>query len=309
MKLASLFVAAGLAVGLALLQAPARAQDSSKYFTVMHPGQFVIDWGAVYREAEKRTTQTRAELPHYLDLPYGEDPKQKLDLYLPKGKVSRAPVFLFLHGGGFREGDRAQYGYIASSFAKHGIITAVASYRLTGDGFKFPDQPQDAQLAVKWLYTHVRKYGGNPRRLYVGGHSAGAVLSAEIFVDRSWMTALHIPKGAVHGMVPVSGKYDLRTPGRPGEGDTFAPTPELQAQASAVLHIVDPVPAAVVALGSTEKPLVPDSTEFARKLREAGSNTQLLVIDGFDHKDTVKTLADDQGQLFKAILAMIESTP
>jgi acetyl esterase/lipase len=308
MKTFSLSAAAGILVGL--LTSPAHAQDSSKYYTVMHPDQFVIDWGAVYREAEKRTAQTRAELPHFLNLPFGADPKQKLDLYLPKGRLRHAAVFLFLHGGGFREGDRAQYGYIANSFARHGIITAVASYRLTGDGFKFPDQPEDARLAVQWLYQHVGRYGGNARRLYVGGHSAGAVLAAELFVDRGWMTALHIPKAAVHGFVPVSGRYDLRAPGgRPGEGDTFAPTPELQAQASAVLHIVDPAPAAVVAVGGTEKAIIADSTEFAQKLEEAGVKTQLLVIEGFDHKDSVNTLADDQGQLFKAILSMIEATP
>lgn len=230
----------------------AGAQDASTYYTVQHPEQFKIDWGAFYRQADAKTAAVRAQLPHYLNLAYGQDVKQRLDLYLPTKKPAHAPVFLFLHGGGFREGDRAQYGFVAKPFADHGVITAVASYRLTGDGFKYPDQPHDTQLAVEWLYRNIAKYGGDPDRLYVGGHSAGAILSADIGVDRAWLKSAGIPTRVLRGIAPISGPYDLRTAGRPGEDSAYAPTTELKEQASPLLHIVDPAPAAVIALGSAE---------------------------------------------------------
>ena len=65
------------------------------------------------------------------------------------------------------------------------MITAVASYRLTGSGAHYPDQPDDVKSTVKWLFENISQYGGNPENIYVGGHSAGAILSADIGVDLS----------------------------------------------------------------------------------------------------------------------------
>jgi len=281
------------------------AQDSSTYYTVMHPDEFEIDWGAFYTTMNERTARVRQEFPHHLDLAYGDDPKQKLDLYLPAGEVADAPVFLFLHGGGFREGDRAQYGAVAEPFVRQGIITAVASYRLTEDGFHYPDQPNDVKNAIKWLYENIQKYGGDPQSLYVGGHSAGAILSADIGVDRKWMFAAAVPREALKGIVPISGPYDMRQQGRPGEGSAYAPTPELSKRASPILHISDPAPAAVVAVGSTEK-YVASTEELTAKLKAAGSDAQYILLEGEDHKDTALSLANPDSPLFQAVLRMIK---
>jgi hypothetical protein len=86
----------------------------------------------------------------------------------------------------------------------------------------------------------------------VGRHSAGAILVAENAVDRAWMKDAKIPKYAFRGIAAVSAPYDLRARGRHGESDVYAPTAELQEEASPILHVIDPVPAAVIAVGSTE---------------------------------------------------------
>jgi acetyl esterase/lipase len=284
----------------------AAAQDASKYYTVRHPEEFKIDWGAFYRQADAKTAAVRAEFPNKLDLPYGDDVKQRLDLYFPKKKPQRAAVFLFFHGGGFREGDRAQYGFVAKPFADHGVITAVASYRLTGDGFKYPDQPEDAKRAVEWLYKHIAEYGGDPNRIYVGGHSAGAILAAEIGVDRAWMNAAEIPQRAFRGIAAISAPYDLRVSGRHGESDVYAPTPELQEQASPILHVTDPVPAAVIAVGSTEA-YVASSRALADKMAAAGSHVQFLSLEGEDHRGSVRQMGEDDSVLVKAVIQMIEA--
>lgn len=294
-----------LLLALPMAHPHAIAQDMSTYYTVMHPDEFAIDWAAFYRTMEARTAEVRQRYPHHLDLAYGDHPKQRLDLYLPEGEVSGAPVFLFLHGGGFREGDRAQYGAVAEPFLARGIITAVASYRLTPDGFHYPDQPDDAKRAVEWLYRHVQDYGGDPESLYVGGHSAGAILSADIGVDRGWMAGAGIPAAALKGIVPISGPYDLRQSGRPGEQSAYAPTPELRERASPVLHVGDPAPAAVVAVGSLEN-YQASSQELVEKLTAAGSEAAYVLLDGQDHKDTALSLADPDSPLFQAVLRMIE---
>lgn len=290
-----------------LIAGPASAQQAWKYYTVEHPEQFKINWAQFYLWAEEQTAAVRDELPHRLNIAYGTNAKQGLDLYFPKRRPRHAPVFLFLHGGGFREGDRAQYGFIAGPFAAHGIITAVASYRLTDAGYHYPNQEHDTEAAVKWLVRHIAQYGGDPRELFVGGHSAGAVLSAEVGVDRSWLTRAGIPQCWLRGIAPVSGEYDLRSTGRPGELDVYAPTPELQAQASPLLHIVDPAPAAVVAVGAQEGYLVPASQLFTEKLTAAGVKTRLLILPGADHRAAVRQMADGGSALFQAMLAMIEA--
>jgi acetyl esterase/lipase len=284
----------------------AGAQDASKYYTVQHPQEFKIDWGAFYRQADAKTAAVREEFPNKLDLPFGDNVKQRLDLYFPKKKPRRAAVFLFFHGGGFREGDRAQYGFVAKPFAEHGVITAVASYRLTGDGFKYPDQPQDAQRAVEWLYKHIAEYGGDPNQIYVGGHSAGAILAAEIGVDRAWMKDAKIPKRAFRGIAAVSAPYDLRESGRHGESDVYAPTAELQEQASPILHVTDPVPAAVIAVGSTEA-YVASSQALAGKMSAAGSHAQFLSLEGEDHRGSVRQMGEDDSVLIKAVIEMIQA--
>jgi len=280
------------------------AQDMSKYYTVMHPDEFKIDWTGFYQLMNEKTAEIREELPHHLDLPYGTDPKQKLDIYLPKGtQISSAPVFLFLHGGGFREGDRAQYGAIAEPFAKNGIITVVASYRLTGDGFHYPDQPNDVRDAIKWLFENISQYGGDPELIYVGGHSAGAIITADIGGNRAWMEEAGLPKRILKGVVPVSGPYDLREAGKPGEQSSYAPTPHLREEASPILHIYDPAPVAIVAVGSEEK-YQQTSLELVKALQAAGCKAQYLLLDG-DHKDTVLSMTKEGSALFQAVLDMI----
>ncbi len=92
---------------------PLAGQDRSQYPTNRGPEKYGIDWVGFYDRADSMTAATRKEFPLHLDLAYGKDPKQKLDLYLPRERPDSAPVFIFIQGGGFVEGDRAHYGYVA----------------------------------------------------------------------------------------------------------------------------------------------------------------------------------------------------
>jgi acetyl esterase/lipase len=293
------------ALALGARQSP--AQDASTYYTVQHPKEFKIDWAGFYRKGEELTAATRKALPNHLNIPYGADPKQRLDVYLPVKKPVNAPVLIFIHGGGFREGDRAQYGFIAKPYADRGVITVVASYRLTGDGFKYPDQPHDIRAVVKWVYQHIAADGGDPQRIYLSGHSAGAILSADLGADVSWMKEAGIPTKALRGIVPVSGTYDMDIEESPGEVNVYAPTKELAAKASPIEHIKAPVPVAIVAVGAAEnaREFVDSSRAFADKLAAAGVQTKFLNLPGEDHRATVESLANPDSELFKSVMDMI----
>ena len=279
----------------------ASAQDWTTYYTVVHSKDFEIDWGKFYRTAEAKTMAVRKELRHELDVPYGKNPKQRMDLYFPTQKASRAPVLLFLHGGGFREGDRKQYGYVAEPFAKHGILTVVASYRLTPEGFSHPAQPDDAKAMVAWIYKNISRYGGNPEAIYIGGHSAGAILTADIGVDLAWLDQVKVPRSAVRGIVPISGSYDLRGSKRM----EYLPTPATEEKASALLHVGAPAPVAIVAYGSLEERLKDPSAALVKALTAKGIQARTLNLEGKDHAGAVWELSDANAPLTKAMLAMI----
>jgi acetyl esterase/lipase len=259
----------------------------------------------------------RAHLKHALDLPYGADVKQRLDVYFPEHAPPHAPVFVFFHGGGFREGDRAQYGYVAKPFAARGIITVVASYRLTGQGFKYPAQRDDARLAVQWVYRHIEPYGGDPRRIVIGGHSSGAIMVADLGKDRAWLKQMGVARQALRGIVPISGPYDLRTPDHPGEPNVFwsayTPTATERAAASPLLHIGDPVPAALIAAGALESDGYDDyvsaSQAFGAALKTRGVQVEVLLLPDAGHRDTVFALGDPESALSQAVVQFVAAQP
>jgi acetyl esterase/lipase len=286
-----------------LLMAPLvlHAQDYTKYDTVNNPQRYGTIWAPFYQKANELTAQTRADFPHHLDISFGDSPKQALDVYLPKKPVKNAPVLLFLHGGGFMEGDRAHYGYVARPYAEKGIVTVVAGYRMAKRGVPYPAQSDDTKAAIVWIYKNIAKFGGDPNTIFVSGHSVGATLSGDVSFERSWMKQAGVPHDAIKGIAAISGDYDLS----PGENVDYAPTAELEERASPLRHIVDPALLAVVAAGTNEGKMRASSEDLAQKLTAKGVKTRLLVLEGADHKDTVLALGDPGSTLAAAVLEMI----
>jgi acetyl esterase/lipase len=281
------------------------AQNYSEYYTVKHPAEFEEDWRRFYESIDARTRAARGALPHHLDISFGPDAKQKLDVYMPSGKVANAPVLVFLHGGGFREGDRAHYGYIAESYARHGVITVLPSYRLTPAGFSYPAATTDAQMALQWVFRTIERHGGNPGAMVLAGHSAGAILAAELGVNRAWMSGLGIPRDSLKAVVPVSGRYDLRgeAPGR----SAYVPTSELKERASPILHVVDPVPKFIIAVGTAESAYMQPSRDFSEVLRKSNVRADFVTLEGQKHQATALSVGDESSPLFTAILAVLKS--
>lgn len=293
-----------LALLVGLGSGGALAQDSSTYYTVMHPAEFKIDWKAAYAKADEMTRQTRKQLPHRLDIAYGTDRKQKLDIYQPKNEPKNAPVLIFLHGGGNREGDRAHYGYVAGPFAKHGIVTVVASYRLQPT-FPWPAQRDDAQALVQWVYENIGEYGGDPEKIYLSGHSAGSNLTAILAYRDAWRTQRSLPadvlKGAALTSAVASGPR------------TDVSDPVLAAETDVLRNTASPPRRNVLAAGGEELKgdagaMSRKATEqMARQLKAMGASARVVFPAGLDHATLVLSIGDEHSELTQAMLAMIES--
>ena len=147
----------------------------------------------------------------YYDGPGHDDKKHLLDLYLP-ADADNFPVLLFIHGGGWRHGYKDgwfnPFARLGNGFARRGVGVVVTTYRLAPK-HKFPAQAEDVARAVRWTYEHVGEYGGDPWRIFLAGHSAGAHLAALVALDPQYLEREGVPPEAVAGVVGLSGPYDL----------------------------------------------------------------------------------------------------
>jgi acetyl esterase/lipase len=135
-----------------------------------------------------------------------EQERCKLDLYVPSSRTHFATL-LWFHGGGLKEGDKAQSSNprLAESLAAQGVAVAMANYRLSPKA-TYPAYIDDAASSFAWLKTNVTHHGGNPSRLFVGGHSAGAYLALMLSLDGRFLKAHGLDTSAIKGVVPVSGQ-------------------------------------------------------------------------------------------------------
>jgi acetyl esterase/lipase len=130
---------------------------------------------------------------------YGSLPRQDLDIYTPEQLTSgnRRPVIIFFYGGSWQSGSRANYGFIGRAFAAQGFITVIPDYRLVPE-VHFPAFIEDGAAAVRWVRANIARFGGDPHRLILAGHSAGAYNAAMLALDPAW---LGTDRRAVRGLI------------------------------------------------------------------------------------------------------------
>lgn len=135
-----------------------------------------------------------------------DDPRCRLDLYLPSNR-SIVGTLLWLHGGGLTGGQRdsAATQRVGRRLAEAGIAVASADYRLSPNS-TFPSYIEDAAAAYAWLQRNIPVYGGDPRRVFIGGHSAGAYLALMVAFDEHHLQRMGIDPETIAGVVALSGQ-------------------------------------------------------------------------------------------------------
>jgi len=153
------------------------------------------------------------------DIAYGEDKRQKLDVYVPKSATAAAaaedsqlasnkPVIVFWYGGSWQSGSKNDYRFVGAALAERGFITVLPDYRLYPD-VKFPDFLDDAAHAVAWVQKHAQEFGGDPHRVVLMGHSAGAHTAAYLALNRDFLAKRGANPDWIAGLVGLSGPYAL----------------------------------------------------------------------------------------------------
>ena len=135
---------------------------------------------------------------------YGALARNRLDLYRPAKAGAKAPGILFFYGGGFLAGRRSEYRIVGEAFASLGIVTGVADYRIHPEA-KYPNFLEDAAKAVVKFRALLAENGGDPDRLFVAGHSAGAYICVMLAANPRFLEAEGAARSWLRGVIGIAG--------------------------------------------------------------------------------------------------------
>lgn len=249
-------------------------------------------------------------------LAYGTHPRQILDLYrLNAGEAVPYPVLIFVHGGAFVDGDKDKtsevYANVLYYFARHGVLGINMEYRQAPE-FKYPSGSQDVGLAVSWAKAHVAEYGGDPERVFIMGHSAGAAHTGCYAYD------VNLQPGSgpgISGHIVVSGRVRTEmlagNPNARKVGAYCGADPAMLEQASAVSHVNEVSVPTFIAFAEYENPLIDmHCTELAFRLATLQRRAPpLLRLRGHNHTSIIAHFNTAEDFLGQEILHFIAATP
>ncbi|MBA2238556.1 MAG: alpha/beta hydrolase [Lysobacter sp.] len=220
---------------------------------------------------------------------YSSDPDLALDLYRPVGTNAPAPTVVFFYGGGWQRGERAQYQFVGRRLATHGLLVVVADYR-TWPTAQFPAFMHDAARAVKWTRDNAASHGGDPQRIFIAGHSAGAQIAALLATDPRYLRGEDLEPSMLAGVVGLSGPYDFAINGRYRE--VFGPQAQWS-QAQAVNFVDGDEPPFLLVHGTDDRVVAARNTQqLARKLRANDVEARVVLIEGAGHSAPLMGLYD-----------------
>ncbi|MEO7410919.1 MAG: alpha/beta hydrolase [Sphingomicrobium sp.] len=223
---------------------------------------------------------------------FGPDPRQRLDVYAPEKSAAKGllPVVIFFYGGGWVDGNRGDYAFAGRAFAAQGFVAVVADYRLVPQ-VRFPAFVEDGALAVKWVHDKIALHGGDPARIALSGHSAGAYIAAMLSLDTRFLTNVGVDPAIVRGAALLSGPYDFypftEQRGRDALGQWPRP---LETQPISFARA--DAPPMLLMHGTADTIVRPyNSEKLAAKLTALRAPVDLKLYPGKSHTDTIKSLS------------------
>ena len=222
------------------------------------------------------------------DLPYGDDPRQKMDVYAP-AQAANLPVLVFFYGGGWDSGDRKDYGWAAQALAARGFVVFVPDYRLVPQ-VHFPAFIQDAAEATARAGALATSYGGDPGRLGVIGHSAGAHLAMMIALDRRYMAAVDQP-ALIKAAAGLAGPYEFLPFDVAASRNAFGRAPDPTLTQPVTFARADAPP---LWLGHGTDDVVvhdEDTTILCERMTAVGGRCEAKLYPGLNHADLIATFS------------------
>ncbi|MDP9064628.1 MAG: alpha/beta hydrolase [Pseudomonadota bacterium] len=230
------------------------------------------------------------------DIPFGTDPQQHLDVYIPTAASSvPRPMVVFWYGGRWETGDKSEYRFVGAALASLGYVAVLPNYRHY-DQVKMPGFMDDAARAGLWAFAHAAEFGADRRRFYTMGHSAGAHIAALVSLDRRYFLANGGAGGGrtvpdIAGVIGLSGPYDFLPLTDPDLRDMFGP-PARYPDSQPINFVNHDAPPMLLVHGLQDRSVAPkNSINLAAALRSRGIAATLKLYPKLTHADTAAALS------------------
>lgn len=265
------------------------------------PSVLVPDRARWSEERGRKSAEARKQFRSLLNIPYGPSPRQVLDIF--PAASARAPVQLFIHGGYWRSGSKDDYSFIASMLVPAGATAVVIEYDLC-PRVTVTDIVGQVESAIGWTYRHIAKYGGDPAKLFVTGHSVGAHLTVMALAHDWGKNGL--PKNIIKGAVAISGVYDLEPVLHVGVRDEIGLDVETARKNNPMLHPPRAIAPLFIAVGGDESAGWRQmSLDFFNLCSQRGVDCQFLEVPGVHHYSISALLGDSRSPLARASLSQM----
>jgi arylformamidase len=235
---------------------------------------------------------------------YGPTEIEKLDIY--KTKRPNAPIAIFIHGGAWKNGASKDSAYMAEVYLAAGANFVIPDFVAVQDaGGSLMTMAQQVRRAVAWVYKNAASFGGDPKRLYLMGHSSGAHLGGAVVIT-DWQKDFGLPPDILKGALLISGMYDLK-PVRLSKRSKYVNFDDATEESlSTQRHIDKIVTPLIIAHGTLESPeFQRQSREFAAAVKAAGKPVEFFVGEGFNHFEMQETMGNPFGFGGRAALRMM----
>lgn len=239
----------------------------------------------------------------HLDLPYGEGPMERLDVFPADG--TGAPVLLFIHGGYWRALDKSDHSFVASAFADEGALVVLPNYSLC-PSVGLERIPLQLTQALAWVWRNAARFGGDPNRIILAGHSAGGQLAAMLSCCDWKSVASDLPRHLVKGVISISGLHDLAPLRRSPYLQADLKLDADSARRLSPIHYPAPDTPLYAVVGADE------SEEYRRQnrlIRQAWGPRAVPVCEevaGCNHFDILHNLVDQQARVHQLTRKLLE---
>ena len=219
-------------------------------------------------------------------LHYGEAERQALDVYRPeRERTTPAPIVVFFYGGYWNSGDRADYRFVGQLLAANGFVVVIPDYRLY-PAVRYPAFLEDGAAALRWTQDRIAAFGGDPKRITLMGHSAGAYNAMMLGLDRRLGAAAGFDAANLCGIVGLAGPYDFAFDTDLLRG-VFGAAKD-PAEAVPISYAGNHAPPVLLVTGDADDTVDPkNSLRLERRLAAAGNPVRRRDYPGLDHIDVL----------------------
>ncbi|CAH1651808.1 Arylformamidase [Hyphomicrobiales bacterium] len=259
----------------------------------------VAEFDEIVREIVGRSEATRLRRPMAADISYGADPTETVDLFFPAVRRESMPVHMFIHGGYWRMFSKRDYSYVAETIIKAGAIAVIVDYALM-PSVRMATIVDQVRRARRWVVDYIAAYGGDPARLTVSGHSAGAHLATFLF------TEAEIPAG-IQAALLLGGLYDLKPLQSSFLRSEIGITNAEVGSFTPLTHRHDKNTKVKIMVGGNETPPFHDQAKaFASSLRSQGLRVSSVTLADRNHMDSVRDLGTASSEAGRHLMEVID---